>query len=179
MAEGYRYGALAGHRVQTQVALACQIVCVCMCLCVYARAALAPLDTHIAISWPFAHSHVWRRGSMGRNQQPGKVRVCMCVSACKYACVCFLRVYLCAQGEAVEVGVTEVEVNRQLEKDKGNTGESFCCYCCDQTCPCDTQKHAHKKQPRSHCGQNLECSLSTVFKYVHLELTRQQNGYYY
>lgn len=69
---------------------------------------------------------------MGRNQQLGKV--------CVYVCVC-LYLRACA-GEAVEVGVTEVEVNRQLEKKKGNTGESFCC--CDQTCPCDTHTHAHK-----------------------------------
>lgn len=136
-------------------------LCACVCVCVCVHAALAPLDTHIAISWPFAHSHVWRGGAWAETSSQGR---CVCVSTCMSACVCFLRVYLCARGEAVEVGVTEMEVNRQLEKDKGNTGESFCCYCCNQTCPCDTQKHAHKKQPRSHFGQNLECSLSTVFK---------------
>lgn len=69
---------MAGHRVQTQVDLACHII--------YVFTVLASLNTHtrIAISWPFAHSPVCTRGSMGSNQQQ-KEGVYVCVFV---VCVC-------------------------------------------------------------------------------------------
>lgn len=97
MAEGYRYGALAGHRVQTQVALACQIVCVYVSVCV--RALLWPLLTHTLPSAGLLLTAMCGEGEHG--QKPAAREgacVRMCVSACKYPCVCFLRVYLCARG---------------------------------------------------------------------------------
>lgn len=76
---GDRYGAMAGHTVQTQVDLACQIICVC--------AVLASRNTHCAISWPFAHSPVWK-GECG--QKPA-AREGVCVCVCVFAHICVRR----------------------------------------------------------------------------------------